>query len=96
MEDYILIDNTVENQYEFHIDDYIPKVEYIKSVNGEIFFTHTEVPGPLEGQGIGSQLIEKALADIDKKRLVLVPLCPFVARYINTHPEWSYIIKKRM
>ena len=59
--DYELIDNEERHQYEFHVDKYTPKIEYIKSTNGEIYLTHTEVPTQLGGKGIGSQLVEKAL-----------------------------------
>ena len=65
--DYKLIDNEERHQYEFHVDKYTPKIEYIKSTNGEIYLTHTEVPTQLGGKGIGSQLVEKALKDICKK-----------------------------
>lgn len=34
------------------------RIEYIKSINGEIFLTHTEVPAGLGGRGIGSQFVE--------------------------------------
>ena len=87
--DYKLIDNEERHQYEFHVDQYTPKIEYIKSTNGEIYLTHTEVPTQLGGKGIGSQLVEKALKDIEKQGLRLVPLCPFVAGYILKHPEWK-------
>ena len=79
---YPLIYNQEENQYEFHIDDSIAKIEYIKAQN-KIFLTHTEVPKELEGLGIGSSLIKKVLGDIQKQELTLVPLCPFVASYIK-------------
>ena len=82
------------HQYEFHVDQYTPKIEYIKSTNGEIYLTHTEVPTQLGGKGIGSQLVEKALKDIEKQGLRLVPLCPFVAGYIHKHPEWKRIVMK--
>ena len=62
--DYKLIDNEERHQYEFHVDQYTPKIEYIKSTNGEIYLTHTEVPTQLGGKGIGSQLVEKALKDM--------------------------------
>ena len=51
--DYELIDNEERHQYEFHVDKYTPKIEYIKSTNGEIYLTHTEVP---------TQLVVKASA----------------------------------
>ena len=88
-EDYELIDNEENRRYEFRIDGHIAKIEYIKTPNGEIYLTHTEVPRALGGKGIGSQLVEKALKD-----LRLVPLCPFVAGYIHKHPEWRRIVMK--
>lgn len=94
MENYELINNTDENQYEFHVGKYIPKIEYIKTNNGEIYLTHTEVPIALEGQGIGSQLAEKVLTDIEKQGLRLVPLCPFIAGYIKKHQDWRRIVMR--
>lgn len=67
MDDYELIDNEERHQYEFHIGKYVPKIEYIKTKNGEIYLTHTEVPVALEGKGVGSQLAEKVLKDIENK-----------------------------
>ena len=60
-ENYELIDNEEKHQYEFHVEGYVPRIEYIKSLNGEIYLTHTEVPAALGGHGIGSQLAEKVL-----------------------------------
>lgn len=94
MDDYELIDNTENHQYEFHIDKLVPKIEYIKSKNGEIYLTHTEVPVQLEGKGVGSQLVKKVLKDIERQELRLVPLCPFVAGYIKKHPDWRRIVMK--
>lgn len=91
-ENYELIDNSPEHQYEFRIGDEIAKIEYIKTKNDEIYLTHTEVPLTLEGRGIGSQLIEKTLQNIELQRLRFVPLCPFVAGYIQKHPEWRRIV----
>ncbi len=94
MQNYKLINNTEAKQYEFEIGDRIAKIEYIKSNNGEIYLTHTEVPTELEGGGIGTQLVEKSLEDIDEKGLRLVPLCPFVVGYIRKNPEWRRIVMK--
>jgi predicted GNAT family acetyltransferase len=91
MSDYQLIDNEAAKQYEFHIDGAIPRIEYIKS-GEKIFLAHTEVPRELEGQGIGSAIIKAALEDIEKRELILIPLCPFVASYIKRHPEWKKLV----
>lgn len=92
MDEYKLIDNVDEKQYEFHVGDSIVKVEYIKTNDGEIYLTHTETPVSLEGQGIASQLMGKVLQDIEQKELRLVPLCPFVTSYIRKNPEWRKLV----
>ena len=97
MNQYQLIDNETEKQYEFHIEQFIPKLEYIKTPREntkKIFLTHTEVPKELEGKGIGSALIKQVLEEIKKNDWTLVPLCPFVATYIKRHPEWKELVLK--
>ncbi len=98
MNDYTLIDNEVANQYEFHIEGHIPRIEYIKTpkekTTQKIFLTHTEVPQALEGKGIGSAIIKQTLEEIKKNDWTLVPLCPFVAAYIKRHPEWKALVLK--
>ena len=91
MDTYQLIDNEEARQYEYHIDNVVPRIEYIKS-GEKIFLSHTEVPQQLEGQGIGSAIIKAALEDIERKELTLIPLCPFVAAYIKRHPEWKKLV----
>ena len=92
MENYKLIDNVALHQYEFRIGDLIPRIEYLKTKNGEIYLTHTEVPSALEGKGVGSSLVRLALEDIERQQLRLVPLCPFVAGYVQKHPEWKRLV----
>lgn len=90
--EYTLIDNQELNQYEFDLGEFTPKIEYQRKGN-KIYLIHTEVPTELEGQGIGAQLVKKALADIEEQQLTLVPLCPFVASYLKRHPEWNRLVE---
>ena len=90
---YELIDNAASKRYEFHIGEFRPRVEYIKAAN-KIFLTHTEVPKELAGKGIGSALIKAVLEEVEKQGLTLVPLCPFVALYIQRNPEWRKLVMK--
>lgn len=90
--EYTLIDNQELNQYEFDLGEFTPKIEYQRKGN-KIYLIHTEVPTELEGQGIGAQLVQKALADIEEQQLTLVPLCPFVASYLKRHPEWNRLVE---
>lgn len=90
---YQLIENEADKQYEFHVDEFILRIEYIK-VPGKIFLTHTEVPVELEGKGIGSAIVKQVLEEIEKLDLILIPMCPFVASYIKRHPEWKRLVLK--
>lgn len=90
-QEYTLINNEEANQYEFHVEEYTPKIEY--QLRGrKMYLLHTEVPSELEGRGIGAQLVKKALEDISERELTLVPLCPFVASYLKRHPEWQRLV----
>ena len=48
----------------------------------------------LAGRGIGSRLVEKVLADIDRQGLRLIPRCSFVAGYIRKNPRWERIVAR--
>ncbi len=78
--------NEAEQQYELEVEGGLALAAY-RLRDGRITFTHTEVPTALEGQGIGSKLIEAALDDARAKGLKVVPACAFVKHYIETHPE---------
>ena len=60
--------------------------------DGRIAFTHTEVDEALEGRGRGGALVGTALDDARREGLEVVPLCPFVAAYIERHPEYQDLV----
>ena len=73
-------------------DRLIGEAAYHRRRNGRIAFTHTEVDEALEGRGLGSRLVATALEDARREGLEVVPLCPFVAAYIDRHPEYQDIV----
>jgi predicted GNAT family acetyltransferase len=56
---------------------------------------HTEVPDQLEGHGYGSALAEAALDFAKAEGLKVIPSCPFVAAYVEKHPEHASLIASR-
>ena len=93
MEKHQLIDNEELNQYEYHIDSYIPHIEYKKRKN-EIALIHTSMPEDLRGQGIGTQLIKDTLDDISRQGLKVIPICGAVAHFMKKHPEYNRLLKE--
>jgi predicted GNAT family acetyltransferase/glutaredoxin len=57
-----------------------------------IAFTHTEVTPECEGRGFGSRLAVAALDDARREGLAVVPICPFIADYIQRHPEYADLV----
>ena len=57
--------------------------------------THTKVNPDLEGQGIGSLLVKFALEDLTSSGSSLVPVCPFVATYVQRHREYAELVTTR-
>jgi len=78
--------NEAEHRYELEVEGQLAIAVY-RLRDGQIVFTHTEVPDALEGRGIGSKLIEAALDDARARGLKVVPACPFVKHYMDEHPE---------
>jgi predicted GNAT family acetyltransferase/glutaredoxin len=60
--------------------------------DGRIAYTHTEIAKACEGRGLGSRLVEAALADARRDGLEVAPLCPFVRWYIERHPEYAQLV----
>jgi predicted GNAT family acetyltransferase len=67
-------------------------VEYIQTDAGLIVFTHTEVDPTYEGKGVGSQLARYVLDYSCAEGLSVLPICPFIAGYIQRHPEYQDLL----
>jgi predicted GNAT family acetyltransferase len=55
--------------------------------DGEVHFTHTEVPPAWQGRGLAAQLVRSALDWARAEGLKVRPLCSYVAAYMRRHPE---------
>jgi hypothetical protein len=82
----MVTDNREEGQYELIVDGHKALAAYRRD-EGTISFVHTEVPPELEGQGVGTRLIEGALQQVREEGLKIAPLCSFVRQYVETHAD---------
>jgi len=53
---------------------------------------HTSVPPALRGSGIASRLTAYALDYAREHGYKVVPTCPFVAAYIDRHPDYRALL----
>ncbi len=59
---------------------------------GRIVLAHTEVPQPLERQGLAAKLARFALDFARVSHLQVVPLCSYVSNFIRKHPEYQDLV----
>ncbi len=85
--------NQSANRYEMEVGGK-PMVAEYRRVGDVLTFTHTKVPWKPEGQGIASDLIAGALADVRSQGLKIIPECPYVAGYIERHPDLQDLVMK--
>ena len=75
-------------RFELQVGEHVAFIDY-KLVEGGLALVHTKTPPELEGQGIGSRLVRSALLTARKEDVRIRPDCPFVAAYIERHPEFA-------
>ncbi|MBC3539616.1 GNAT family N-acetyltransferase [Rufibacter sediminis] len=85
--------NPAAHRFETTVDGSTAVVEYRLKGN-VITVLHTKVPKELEGQGIAAALTKQVLTYIADEKLELVPLCPYMAAYLQKHPEYQTLVKK--
>lgn len=56
---------------------------------------HTEVPPALQGQGLAAALVQAALDWARAERLVVRPVCSYVAAYMRRHTETQDLLAPR-
>ncbi|MFT4210776.1 MAG: GNAT family N-acetyltransferase [Microbacterium sp.] len=59
--------------------------EFEVDPEGRLVFPHTSIDPAFAGHGLGSVLVEQAMADVAARGETVVPRCPFVVRYLRSH-----------
>jgi predicted GNAT family acetyltransferase/glutaredoxin len=87
-----VVDVPEANRYELRLGGHLIGLAAYRRRDGRIALTHTEVDKSCEGRGLGSRLAAAALDDAAREGLDVVPLCPFIAHYIDRHPEYEELV----
>jgi len=85
--------NAEARRFEIHYGEDMARLEYHLR-GATIVYTHTVVPRALEGHGIAGRLAREALEYARDKGLRVVPLCPYVADYIEKHPDYGDLVSR--
>jgi len=86
------IDAPDRHRYELRAgDELVGIIDY--RLHGDVIrLIHTEVPERFGGQGHAATLARSALDDARSRGLTVRPDCPYVASYIEKHPEYADLV----
>lgn len=79
--------NAAEYRYELRVGDRLAGFAQYHDSGNRTVFTHSEVDDAYSGQGLGKVLAAGALDDVVRRDRVIVPLCPFIARFLKKNIE---------
>lgn len=85
-------DRPEEARYELTVDGERAGFLTYRVSEDVIWMLHAEVDPAREGQGLGSRLVRGTLDDARRRGLSVRPVCPFVAAYIDRHPDYADLV----
>ncbi|OLT39560.1 GNAT family N-acetyltransferase [Serinicoccus sp. CNJ-927] len=93
MADVQVTRNDEQTRYEARIDGELAGFAEYQLTDILVVFTHTEVDGAFEGQGVGSALARYALDDVrDQGTRRVLAICPFIKGWIDRHPDYAPLL----
>ncbi|MEO7086474.1 MAG: GNAT family N-acetyltransferase [Gemmatimonadaceae bacterium] len=85
--------NQHKHRFEARADRDLAVLTYHVRHDGTLVLLHTRVPTGLEGHGVAGRLAKAALDYARENKLKVVPQCPFIAAYIERHPEFKDLVR---
>ena len=90
--DFSIIHIPEKNRFEFFLEGQTAYIEYETFKDG-FDLAHTYVPKELEGRGIAAALVKQALRYARDHHWQVKASCPYVAHYLQKHPEEAPAIR---
>jgi predicted GNAT family acetyltransferase len=86
--------NDAEGRYEIRVGDVLAGfTEFEVDSRGRLILPHTEIDPAFKGRGLATILVRAALEDIVARGETIVPLCPFVRRYLRENDVPGLLIE---
>ncbi|CAI3797578.1 GNAT family N-acetyltransferase [Pseudarthrobacter sp. MM222] len=71
-------------------DTVIGRAAYVdRDAESQRIFYHTVINDGFEGQGLAGRLAAQALDETVAAGLTIVPVCPYIKKYLQKHPGYS-------
>lgn len=87
--------NSDQSRYEVFVDGELRGFADYRVDGDTVTFPHTVIDPSHRGHGLGAALVAGALADVRPTGRRVVPLCWYVAQYIDEHPREADLLEVR-
>jgi predicted GNAT family acetyltransferase len=84
--------NAAQRRFETGTGASLAVLDYTIVDERTLDYRHTFVPPAARGRGTASRLVRFALDHALEHGLIVVPSCPFVATYIQGHPQYRRVL----
>lgn len=79
-----VVRNDANEQYEIIVDGTVAGfTEFTPDAEGRLLFPHTEIDPAFGGRGLGTTLVAAAMKGEAERGDTVVPVCPFVVKYLE-------------
>lgn len=85
---------THPDRFEVTDDGQVAGFAQFVDVDGQRIFFHTEIGEAFGGRGLAGVVVGQALAATRDEGLRIVPVCPFVKKYVGKHHDFDDIVDK--
>lgn len=92
--EYDIAHNTAENRFQTEVDGQLCVLDYTLD-DGVISMDRVYVPSPVEGRGIAGAITRHALDYSREKGWKVIPRCPYVAAWIERHPDYQDLVAEK-
>ncbi|GAA4095508.1 GNAT family N-acetyltransferase [Actinomadura miaoliensis] len=78
-----------KNRYEILVDGELVGLAAYLDRGAQRVFYHTEINDAFSGKGLAARLVQHALTDTRDNGKRIVPVCPYVAKFVKKHDEFD-------
>jgi predicted GNAT family acetyltransferase len=82
------------SRYEILVDGTSAGFTHYQPYEGSLIFDHTVIKEKFAGQGLASKLVRATLDDVRAQQLRIVPLCEYVAGWLEKHPDYDDLVDR--
>ncbi|MFF7990664.1 GNAT family N-acetyltransferase [Kitasatospora xanthocidica] len=79
------------HRYEILVDGELAGFTEYRDHEDQRVFYHTEIDEAFAGRGLASRLVQDALTDVRAAGKRIVPICPYVAKFLTKHDDFADI-----